>query len=104
MAIATLRYLIDHRSRLLGNVGRMDEYFQSRLAQMRFKHAVTVRARGLAIGVDVDDEDYASKIRRTCRRAGLLVTNEGATLLLLPSLVIEKSTAARGLDILRASL
>ena len=43
-----------------------------------------------------------SKIHDKCRRNGLLVSTEGSTVLLLPSLAIDKRTAARGPDIRRA--
>ena len=47
---------------------------------------------------------YANTIHDTCRRNGLLVSTEGPTVLLLPSLAIDKRTAARGLDILARSI
>jgi hypothetical protein len=43
-------------------------------------------------------------IQEKCRRNGLLVSTEASTVLLLPSLAIEKRTAARGLDILARSI
>ena len=49
-------------------------------------------------------EDYADAIHDKCRRNGLLVSTEGSTVLLLPSLAIDKRTAARGLDILARSV
>jgi putrescine aminotransferase/taurine--2-oxoglutarate transaminase len=57
-----------------------------------------------SIGIDVGDEDYADTIHDRCRRNGLLVSTEGSTVLLLPSLAIDKRTAARGLDILARSI
>ena len=49
-------------------------------------------------------EDYADAIHDKCRRNGLLVSTEGSTVLLLPSLAIDKRTAARGLDMLARSI
>jgi adenosylmethionine-8-amino-7-oxononanoate aminotransferase len=69
-----------------------------------FDRPAAVRIQGLAIGIDVDDEDYADAIHDKCRRNGLLVSTEGSTVLLLPSLAIDKRTAARGLDILARSI
>jgi hypothetical protein len=43
-------------------------------------------------------------IQEKCPRNGLLVSTEASTVLLLPSLAIEKRTAARGLDILARSI
>jgi 4-aminobutyrate aminotransferase-like enzyme len=82
----------------------MSEYFRVRLLQLKFDRPASVRIQGLAIGIDVGDEDYADAIHDRCRRNGLLVSTEGSALLLLPSLVIDKRTAARGLDILARSI
>ena len=82
----------------------MSEYFRVRLLQLEFDRPPAVRIQGLAIGIDVGDEDYADTIHDKCRRNGLLVSTEGSTVLLLPSLAIDKRTAARGLDILTRSI
>jgi adenosylmethionine-8-amino-7-oxononanoate aminotransferase len=52
--------------------------------------SMAVRIQGLAIGIDVGDEDYADTIHDKCRRNGLLVSTEGSAVLLLPSLAIDK--------------
>ena len=86
-------------------VGRaLHEYFRIRLLQLEFDRPAAVRIQGLAIGIDVGDDDYADAIDDKCRRNGLLVSTEGSTVLLLPSLAIDKRTAARGLDILERSV
>jgi len=103
-AIATLRGLKANRGRLLAGVAEMSEYFRVRLLQLEFDTPAAIRIQGLAIGVDVGDEDYADAIQDKCRRNGLLVSTEGSTVLLLPSLAIDKGTAARGLDILARSI
>jgi acetylornithine/succinyldiaminopimelate/putrescine aminotransferase len=103
-AIATLRDLKANRARLLAGVAEMSEYFRVRLLQLEFERPAAVRIQGLAIGIDVGDEDYADTIQNKCRRNGLLVSTEGSTVLLLPSLVIDQRTAARGLDILARSI
>jgi acetylornithine/succinyldiaminopimelate/putrescine aminotransferase len=103
-AIASLRHLKANRSRLLAAVAEMSEYFRDRLRQLEFDRPVAVRVQGLAIGIDVGDEDYADAIQVRCRRNGLLVSTEGPTVLLLPSLEIDKRTAAKGLDSLARSI
>ena len=55
---------------------------------------------GMAIGSELDTDDYASDIQAKCQRNGLLITAEGSTLLLLPSLNIDQAIAKQGLDIL----
>jgi 4-aminobutyrate aminotransferase-like enzyme len=103
-AIATLRGLKANRARLLAGIAEMSEYFRSRLLQLEFDRPATVRIQGLAIGIDVGSEDYADAITDKCRRNGLLVSTAGSTVLLLPSLAIDKRTARRGLDILERSI
>jgi acetylornithine/succinyldiaminopimelate/putrescine aminotransferase len=95
-AIATLRGLKASRARLLAGVAEMSEYFRVRLLQLEFDQPAAVRIQGLAIGIDVGDEDYADAIHDKCRRNGLLVSTEGSTVLLLPSLAIDKRTATKG--------
>ena len=103
-AIAALRYLKENRRQLLGAVAEMSEYFRVRLLQLAFDRPAAVRIQGLAIGIDVGSEDYADAITAKCRRNGLLVSTEGSAVLLLPSLEIDKRTAARGLDLLARSI
>jgi acetylornithine/succinyldiaminopimelate/putrescine aminotransferase len=103
-AIATLRSLKANRRRLLAEVAEMSEYFRVRLLQLDFDRPATIRIQGLAVGIDVGDEDYAEAIHDKCRRNGLLVSTEGSTVLLLPSLAIDKRTAAKGLDVLARSI
>jgi acetylornithine/succinyldiaminopimelate/putrescine aminotransferase len=100
-AIATLRTLARTSQRLMRDVAATSEYFGERLAAMKFRQPVEIRRRGLAIGIEFEDEDYASKIEERCRRAGLLVNAEETTLLLLPALNIPRAVAARGLNILQ---
>ena len=103
-AIAALRDLKTNQRRLLAVVAEMSEYFRVRLLQLEFERPAAVRIQGLAIGIDVGDEDYADTIHDKCHRHGLLVSTEGSTVLLLPSLAIDKRTAAKGLDILARSI
>jgi acetylornithine/succinyldiaminopimelate/putrescine aminotransferase len=100
VAIATLEYLVSNEARLLANVEEMSAYFRLRLEAMPSKRDPTVRIEGLAIGIDFGDEKYADKVGERCRAKGLLVSPEGETVLLIPSLDIDRKTAAKGLDIL----
>ena len=49
------------------------------------------------MGIDVGDEDYADSIHDKCAATGC-VSTDGSTVLLLPSLTIDKRTTARGLS------
>jgi acetylornithine/succinyldiaminopimelate/putrescine aminotransferase len=101
LAIAAVHYLNKHKDRLLRNAARRSDYFAERLSQMPFKQRATIRVKGLAIGIDLADEDYASELHKRCRRRGLLLSHENdSTLLLLPALNMERSVAQEGLDIM----
>jgi adenosylmethionine-8-amino-7-oxononanoate aminotransferase len=100
VAIAALGYIARNGQRLLKDVAVTCEYCRKRLMEMRFKKLASCRIAGLAIGIDFGDESHAAKIQAKCRREGLLVANEGESLLLLPALNIDQAAAAQGLDIL----
>jgi acetylornithine/succinyldiaminopimelate/putrescine aminotransferase len=102
IAIHTLRYLVAHRKGLLGAVERMGAYFGKRLGAMSFRTEAKIRAVGLAIGIEMDGEKSASDLAKRCRAKGLLVSPEGATVLLIPALNVDRKAATRGLDILEA--
>jgi acetylornithine/succinyldiaminopimelate/putrescine aminotransferase len=101
ISIAALGYLTKHKNRLLRNAASLSDYFAERLAQIDFKQRASVRIKGLAIGIDFEDEDYAAAVHEKSRRRGLLFSHEGdSTLLLLPALNMKRSVAEEGLDIL----
>jgi acetylornithine/succinyldiaminopimelate/putrescine aminotransferase len=103
LAIATVQYLSKHKDRLLRNAAKLSDYFAERLSQMPFKQRATIRVKGLAIGIDLEDENYASELHERCRRRGLLFSHESdSTLLLLPALNMERSVAQAGLDIMES--
>jgi acetylornithine/succinyldiaminopimelate/putrescine aminotransferase len=104
IAIANVRWIIANKRRLLDGVARMSGYFRDRLSEMDFGREVKLRIRGLAIGVDVGDEDYADELVDKCRRGGVLLTNEGSVITMLPALTIDRAAAKRGLDIFEESL
>jgi len=86
----------------LAHVAEMSEYFSDRLSRMRFTrvtHVATIHVKGLAIGIDFENEDEADAVQAKCRRNGLLTSTEGSTLLLLPALTIPRRVAKTGLDI-----
>jgi 4-aminobutyrate aminotransferase-like enzyme len=99
-AIATLRYVERHRTRLLADVMKTSAYFEERLSRMAAGGRAEVRVKGLAIAVEFEKADEAADLQKRCRKAGLLVTAEASVVLLLPALTIDRDTAAKGLDIL----
>jgi acetylornithine/succinyldiaminopimelate/putrescine aminotransferase len=100
VAIANIRYIKQHQKKLLQNVIEKSNYFRTRLSYLQFKQPAALHIQGLAIGVDVGDEDYASKIQTKCQRKGLLLSIEGSSLLLLPALNIDQPVIEKALNIL----
>ena len=105
-ALANLKYWGKHKDRILTNVADQEDYFRTRLSQMKFAEPGSVRVIGLAIGVEFgQDSDYAAKLGDRCREAGLLVSAEEDNLLtLFPALTIDREVVRQGLDILEACL
>ena len=101
MAIANLRVLIKTRKALLGHVNELGAYFRERLAEMKFNSPPVVRSQGLAIAVDLPSAKAAEKLHEGCLKSGLLLPPaEDETMLILPALNMERTTAKRGLDIM----
>jgi acetylornithine/succinyldiaminopimelate/putrescine aminotransferase len=104
VSLANIHYIIKHKKRLLDHVADMSAYFGDRLAAMDFEETPRLNIRGLAIGVDVGDGDYADRIQERARRGGLLLTTQGSSVLMLPALNIDRGAAKRGMDILEDSV
>ena len=103
-AIATLKYIRQHKRGLLGNVANMSDYFAKRMSQMEFRKPAAVRIKGLAVGLDIGNANQADRLADKCRHAGLLLTAEDGTLLMFPPLNIRMQAAREGLDILEDCL
>lgn len=103
-ALANLAYLHAHQTHLLKNVAERSEDFRSRLHQMDFGSPVDIRVTGLAIGLEFENEAYAGALADRCRKAGLLLGNDGDTLTLFPALTVSRRTVHEGLDILERCL
>jgi acetylornithine/succinyldiaminopimelate/putrescine aminotransferase len=100
VAIATMKYLIRRRGPLLRGVDRMSRFFRERFLQMPFDDDPELRIRGMALAVDIHDEERASEIQKRCCRNGLLLDTNGGALLLLPALNVPRDVAQEGLDLL----
>ena len=103
-AIANLRYLKQHRAALMRNVADRSAEIEARLHEMEFRSTATIRAKGLAIGVELEDEDYADSIAEKARAGGLLISSEEGVIQIFPAINIKRSAVKKGLDILERSL
>ena len=100
-ALATLRPLQRGRKKFLEHVNSLSALFADRLASIPFQTTPKIRVKGLAIALEFDSEQEASRVVQRALKAGLLLTAEGATILLLPPLTMSQNLAEKGLSILR---
>jgi adenosylmethionine-8-amino-7-oxononanoate aminotransferase len=101
-ALATLRPLRERRESFLEYVNSLSRLFASHLASIAFRTTPKIRVKGMAIALEFDSEPEASRIVERAAKKGLLLTAEGATVLLLPPLTLTKNVAEKGLSIFRA--
>ncbi|TAK96978.1 aspartate aminotransferase family protein [Patescibacteria group bacterium] len=100
-ATANIKFLLKNKNKILRNTLRMEKYFVDRLKKMHFRYPAEIRIKGLAIGVEFKDPNYAAEITEKCMHSGLLFSTLGSnTFTLFPTLTIDKKTAKAGLDIL----
>jgi acetylornithine/succinyldiaminopimelate/putrescine aminotransferase len=101
VAIANVRCWKQNERRILAHVARLSALFRDRLAGLKLENVKATRIEGLAIAIEFDDEETAPALAEGCRERGLIVTDAGASILmLLPPLNLPRALATRGLDIL----
>ena len=86
----------------LEHVNALSLLFASRLASIPFRTTPKIRVKGLAIALEFETEQEASRIVERATKNGLLLTSEGPVVLLLPPLTIGRNVAEKGLSILSA--
>ena len=99
-AIATATYVKRRQRQILRHAAELSEYFRASLSSMDFRGYNAVNMIGLAIYLNVGDEDYAEEIRKKCQRKGLLLVTQADGLLLIPAVTVDRQVAARAMDIL----
>jgi 4-aminobutyrate aminotransferase-like enzyme len=103
-ALATLQYIRRHRRALLANVNARSRDIAERLTQLPFESPAKIRIKGLAIGIEFEDQEYYKGLSDRCLEKGLLVATEAGFFSLFPALTIDRQTVLQGLDILERCL
>lgn len=98
-ALATLQHWRQHKKELLGNVVERSAEIRHALSILDWKREVNVRIQGLAIGIGVGEQRYASQIAKRCRDHGLLVFAEDDSLVMFPPVNIDAETLQEALAI-----
>ncbi|MER8370875.1 diaminobutyrate--2-oxoglutarate transaminase [Mesorhizobium sp. M1378] len=106
---ATLRkyWTNEKLSRGVTETGRILSECLRQVAQSSRDHSLSVRGRGMMLGLDCSTGELAEKIVRKAFEDGLVVERCGAedqVIKLLPPLTIDRHTLQRGLDILESSV
>lgn len=100
-AIATIHYLQENREKIFENIRRLSTLFQKELSELQFRNEPEIRIKGLAIGIDLKDAEYASEVKSKALKKGLLMNIEGSTLLFLPNFLMQEKTAREGIELLK---
>ncbi|MEU9014123.1 diaminobutyrate--2-oxoglutarate transaminase [Streptomyces sp. NPDC048479] len=104
-ATAALEYWSDAEflGLLAENAATLERFGQQVVAE----HGLSVRGRGLVVGVDTADADRARRIQERCFEDGLVLERCGRrdeVLRVLPPLIIGREELVRGLDIILSAL
>ena len=102
-ALATARMFEREGESLMQNVAARSQQFESGLRRIFGEEASEIRVKGLAIAVEFSSgrgEQRVEGLTERCRKSGLLVSDEGDTLMLLPALTIDEATVDEALGIL----
>jgi acetylornithine/succinyldiaminopimelate/putrescine aminotransferase len=94
-SLITIKYLKSHREDLFQNVSQLGQIFKEKLGEIKFKNGAEIRIKGLAVGIDVKEEEYATNIKEASLEHGLLMNTEGSSLVFFPALNIERNGIGR---------
>ena len=89
---------------MLANVNARSQDFAERLNAAPFESPAKIRIKGLAIGIEFEDQEYYKGLSDRCLEEGLLVAREAGAFALFPALTIDRQTVLQGLDILERCL
>ncbi len=98
-AIATINYLKSNQQELFSQLEKNSEIVKERFAEIESDNSVEIRIKGLAIAIDLKDEEKVAKLKEVCFDQGLLVNTEKTSIVFLPALDIDEDTLGKGLEI-----
>ena len=103
-SIATINYLLQNSETLFSNAEAISTLIKENLAEIQFQKQPEIRIKGLAVGIDFNDADYATDIKKKAIKNGLVVSTEATSVVFYPPLDIERSMVEEGLEILKKSI
>ncbi len=99
-AIANARYWKRHARALLDNVAARSAELEAGLEAIALPGAVAVRVKGLAIGIELDDDRDARRLEERCRARGLILSSSGNLVMMCPALTVDAESVAAALDVI----
>ena len=75
-ALATLQHIRKNWQRLEKNIAEMSAYFIEWLEKIDFKSERKTRSKGLAIGIEFEDDDYGSLVASKALKRGVYVQTQ----------------------------
>lgn len=103
-SLAALNFLQKKREILFKNIEQLEDTFKKGLLEINLRKESELRIKGAAIGIDLQDEDYASLVKEKALKVGLLMNTEGSSLLFLPNFQMTKETAVEGIELLKSCI
>ena len=100
-SITAIKYILKNKEKIFTNLDEISRLFEEELKKIEFGSNAEIRVKGLAIAIDLQDEEKTSKMKQKCFENGLLLNTEKTSLVLLPALNIKKETVKEGLQILK---
>lgn len=104
VAIKTITYILKNKEDIFENLQKKSALFEEELSKVNFGKEIELRIKGLAIGIELNDEEYASKIQKSCLEHGLLINTQGSSLVLFPAMNIDSETVKEGVRLLNESV
>ena len=102
VSLAALGYLQKNKERLFKNIEQLEKTFKKGISEINFKNTINLRIKGAAIGLDLQDDDYASEVKERALKKGLMINTEASSLLFLPNFQMTQESALEGIDLLKS--
>jgi acetylornithine/N-succinyldiaminopimelate aminotransferase len=99
-ALATFDYIETNEDFLRTNIREMGNYLVEQISALEFDSQPEIRAKGMAIGVSFEDEEYGEKIVECAKSKGLLISEGENGFSLFPAVTIDRKTVDEAIDIL----
>jgi adenosylmethionine-8-amino-7-oxononanoate aminotransferase len=103
-AVTNLNYWKVNGRKIFEHVQHLSDLFFEQLQVMKTKDISKINICGLAIGIEAENENFGSKVKKRAEKKGLIVSDSENGISLFPPLNTPLRVAKKGLDILESCL